>query len=100
MDANYMLACGIVWRKDADPEAGWELVEGLQSTDPQVRVLAHALLLENGAESMHLLESALSSGAVTPEVAGPCMVEILRSEHARKAGKLPPRPKMFDTSLC
>ena len=25
MDVDYMLACGIVLRKTADPEAGWEL---------------------------------------------------------------------------
>jgi len=27
MNPDYMLACGIVWRKTADPEAGWELVK-------------------------------------------------------------------------
>ena len=31
MDADYMLACGVVWRKTADPEAGWDLVDGLKS---------------------------------------------------------------------
>jgi len=34
MDVNYTLACGIVWRKTADPEAGWELVAALKSSDP------------------------------------------------------------------
>ena len=34
MDFNYMLACGIVWSKTADPDAGWELVEALSSPDP------------------------------------------------------------------
>jgi hypothetical protein len=33
MDANYVLACGIVWRKTADPEAGWELAQALESPD-------------------------------------------------------------------
>jgi hypothetical protein len=36
VDANYMLACGIVWRKTADPDAGWELVEALASPDPEL----------------------------------------------------------------
>ncbi len=85
MDANYMLACGIVWGKAADPEAGWELVEALKSADPDLRALAQTLLLQNGEESMHLLESALTSGAVSPETAGPCMVAILRSQNGRAA---------------
>ena len=79
MNADYMLACGIVWRKTADPEAGWDLVEGLESRDPEVRVLAQTLLVESGENSMGLLESALALGIVDPDVAGPCMAEIFRS---------------------
>jgi hypothetical protein len=37
MDADYMMACGIVWRKTADPDAGRELVEALASPDPELR---------------------------------------------------------------
>ena len=37
MNTDYMLACGVVWRKTADPEAGWDLVDGLKSRDPEVR---------------------------------------------------------------
>ena len=79
MDASYMLACGIVWRKTADPEAGWELVEALESPDPCLRLLAQGLLVENGEDSMDLLEGAVAQGIVSPDVAGPCMAEILRS---------------------
>ncbi|MBZ5679246.1 MAG: hypothetical protein LAO24_03965 [Acidobacteriia bacterium] len=82
MDASYMLACGIVWRKTADPEAGWELVEALESRDPRLRLLAQSLLVENGEDSMELLESAVTGGIVSPEVAGPCMAEILRSRQS------------------
>jgi hypothetical protein len=78
MNAEYMLACGVVWRKTADPEAGWDLVEGLESKDPQLRLLAQALLVESGESSMGLLESALAAGVLNPDVAGPCMAEILR----------------------
>ena len=79
-----MLACGVVWRKTADPEAGWDLVEGLESKDPQLRLLAQSLLVESGESSMGLLESALAAGVVNPEVAGPCMAEILRIRRAKQ----------------
>jgi hypothetical protein len=78
MNTDYMLACGVVWRRTADPEAGWDLVDGLKSRDPEVRVLAQTLLIESGERSMGLLESALTVGIVGPEVAGPCIAEILR----------------------
>jgi hypothetical protein len=78
MDANYMLACGIVWRKTADLEAGWELVEALESPDPSLRLLAQSLLVENGESSMDLLEGAVATGIVSPQAAGWCMAEILR----------------------
>jgi hypothetical protein len=83
MEAAYMLACGVVWRKTADPEAGWDLVDGLKSSDPEVRLLAQTFLVESGESSMGLLESALALGIVDPEVAGPCMAEILRVRHAK-----------------
>ncbi len=84
MDTNYMLACGIVWRKTADPEAGWELVEALESPDPRLRLLAQSLLVENGEESMDLMESAVAAGVVSPKAVGPCMAEILRIQHAKR----------------
>jgi len=83
MNTDYVLACGIVWRRTGDPEAGWDLVDGLRSRDPEVRVLAQTLLVETGESSMKLLESALAVGIVDPEVAGPCMAEILRIRHAK-----------------
>ena len=83
MNADYMLACGVVWRKTADPEARWELVEGLESRDPALRVLAQTLLVESGDKSMGLLESALAAGVVNPDVSGPCMAEILRIRYAQ-----------------
>lgn len=99
MDTNYMLACGIVWRKTADPEAGWELVEGLASRDPRLRLLAQTLLVENGEDSMCLLESAVAAGVVSPDAAGPCMAEILRSGQARQTGGNPIKQHSVDVSL-
>jgi hypothetical protein len=80
LDTNYTLACGIVWRKTADPEAGLELLAALDAPDPCLRRLAQTLLVENGNQSMDLLEYAVQNGMVNPEVAGPCMVEILQKE--------------------
>lgn len=79
MDANYMLACGIVWRKTADPDAGWGLVEALASPDPELRQFARDMLVERRDNAMTLLEDAISAGVLTPEVAGPFMVELLRA---------------------
>jgi hypothetical protein len=100
MDANYMLACGLVWRKTANPEAGWELIEALESPDPRLRVLAQSLLIENGEDSMDLLEGAVARGIISPEVAGPCMAEILRSGQARQAGGQTIKQDWVDVSRC
>ena len=81
MRADYIVACGIAWRKTADPVAGWELVEGLQSEDQEVSLLAQTLLAESGEASMSLLENAVATGAINPERAGPCMAAILRSQN-------------------
>lgn len=100
MDANYMLACGIVWRKTADPEAGWELIEGLQSSDPSLRMLARTFLVETGKNSMDLLEGAVARGDLSPEVAGPCMAEILRSGQAAQTRGQAITQRLGDVLLC
>jgi hypothetical protein len=100
MDPVYMLACGIVWRKTADPDAGWELVEGLESSDPCLRLLARDLLVENGEHSMNLLESAVATGKVSPQVAGPLMAEILRSGEARPLGGKAVQQHLGDVWVC
>lgn len=79
MDANYMLACGIVWRKTADPDAGLELVRALTSPDPELRQFAQHMLVERRDNAMTILEDAISAGVLTPEMAAPCMVELLRA---------------------
>jgi hypothetical protein len=89
MNADYMLACGIVWRRTADPEAGWDLVEGLESMDPELRLLAQTFLVESGEHAIGLLESALAAGIVDPSVAGPCMAEILRIRQAKQLTRQP-----------
>ena len=100
MDANYILACGIVWEKTADPEAGWELVEALQFSDPSLRMLAQSFLVETGRDSMDLLEGAVASGVLSPEVAGPCMAEILRNGQARQISIQAIPQHLGDVLLC
>ena len=51
-DFNYMLACGIVWSKTADPGAGWELVEALASPDPELRQFAREMLIHRRDNAM------------------------------------------------
>jgi len=77
MDATYLLACGIVWHRCADEEAGGELVRALGDPDPDVRFLAQELLLAAGPPSMALLEEAISSGTLGADDAAPCMLALL-----------------------
>jgi hypothetical protein len=100
MDALYMITCGIVWRKTADPEAGWELVAALGSTDPQLRLLAQTLLVESGEDAMSLLESALKMGAVSPQAAAPCMTEILRVAHGKQGTERSTSEHCTDAVAC
>jgi hypothetical protein len=100
VDPVYMLACGIIWRKTGDPDAGWELVEGLESSDSCLRLLARSLLVENGKQSMDLLESAVTTGKVSPQVAGPLMAEILRSGEARPIGGEAVQQHLGDMWVC
>jgi hypothetical protein len=80
IDLESLLAIGIVFRNTADPEAGWKLLEGLESPDPALRILAQTLLVEGGSASMSILEGALSTGAVSTDTAAPCIAAILRAQ--------------------
>ena len=79
MDSDDMLAFGIMWSKTGDPYAGWELVAALGSSDSNLRQIARNVLIEGGGNAMALLEEAITAGILTPETAGPCMVELLRA---------------------
>ncbi len=84
MKADYMLVCGAKWNRTADPQAGWELVEALESPDPRLRMLAQTLLVESAKDSMHLLEDALRAGVVSTHAAGLCMVELLQATQPKQ----------------
>lgn len=100
MNPDYLLAQAVVWRKTADPEAGLDLVEGLESPDPQARALARALLIDGAETSMSLLESALRAGIASPNAVGSCMAEILVNAQAQPMGMGPIRKGRNDQSLC
>lgn len=78
MNVHYMVACGMVWHKTADPDAGLELVEALGSPDPELRQIARHMLMQRRDNAVTLLEGAIVSGILNPEIAGGCMVELLR----------------------
>ncbi len=81
MNPEYIVACGRAWRNMADPAAGSELLEALQSEDQDPSLIAEAVLAECGEAAMSLLETAVESGAVNLERAGPCMAAILRYQN-------------------
>lgn len=66
MQADYIVACGVVWRKTLDPVAGSELVEGLQSEDREIRFLAQAILAESGGQFSETMGSISQCLAIPP----------------------------------
>jgi hypothetical protein len=44
LDPLYLFACRLLWHKEADAAAAWELIHGLKSTDQRTRVVVSALL--------------------------------------------------------
>jgi hypothetical protein len=80
MDHSSILACAIVWRKTADPEAGWSLVAALDSPDPSIRSFVEAVLADGSEESLALLEAAVEAGVLSPERAAPCISQLLQTE--------------------
>lgn len=100
MNPDYLLACAIVWRKTADAEAGLGLVEGLDSSDPGVRTLSRALLIDDEENSLRLLEGALEAGVVSPEAAGGCIADILRNRQNKWKGVDSERRLWSDSFSC
>ena len=100
MNPDYVIACGLVWRKTGDPEAGWELIEALESADPSVRAVARLLLVDQGEDSLLLLEDALVTGTLKPATASECMAEIMRNRQMPKPAREITSRHLFDVLLC
>jgi len=60
IDPLYLFCCGVLWHKQADASAGWELIHGLRSAGPEARVVASALLAKT--ENARLLVRDLRRG--------------------------------------
>ena len=100
MNPDYLLACAIVWRTTTDAEAGLELLEGLDSADPNVRALSRALLIDDEDNSLRLLEGALVAGVVSPEAAGGCIADILWNRQNKWKGAGSERRLWSDSFSC
>jgi hypothetical protein len=48
MDANYVFLCGVMWCRFGQQDAGEELMRVAESTDPEMRALAWAMLAKSG----------------------------------------------------
>lgn len=81
MGVGYLMACGIVWSKSADRDAGLVLINALGDMDPELRILAHQLLVSAGEISIPLVESAIAIGTLDAADGSQCLLELL----ARKA---------------
>ena len=54
MDSNYVFLCGLMWCRFGQQDAGRELLSAADSTDPDMRALAWAMLAKG---VRHLRES-------------------------------------------
>lgn len=97
MNDGYLLACGIVWQKTGASDAGWELIEALRSRDPYLRSVAAVVLVGSGLRSLELLQDAVRNGALTPEQATPCIMDLLRaSSPSGPSAKIDETPSAVD----
>lgn len=67
MDHFYLLACGMLFSKWGDMRAGWELIAGLQSYDPDLRQLSMEMLARRPSISQLLLRDAIDFGVLLPQ---------------------------------
>ena len=75
MEPSYVLLCGAMWSQFGDEDAGLELIRALSCADPEVRVLARALLEQGGLRSKALIGEALARHEMSPVQARLCAFE-------------------------
>ena len=91
-DPLYLFHCGLEWQRRADASSGWELVQGLRSWDPAVRILCAGMLAqtENAQISTRDLRrsKALNRGKVGVWGNSSITEEIeMRTSYGMEAGK-------------
>ena len=60
MDATDVVLMGLVWAQFRRPEAGLQLVQAIDSDDPEIVSLAAAMLEQDGLCSKELVNSAIA----------------------------------------
>jgi hypothetical protein len=73
----YLIACSLAWNRSGNVHAGNELVHCLASHDPILQEIAETGLVERGADSFSLVETALASGRLRIEDARSCLQKII-----------------------
>jgi hypothetical protein len=71
MDSSYIFLCGVMWCKFGQQEAGKELLRATKSADPDMSVLARAMLAK-GARRLKDLERQARTNSRTILQAGLC----------------------------
>lgn len=75
MDASYVVLCGAMWSQFGEEDAGHELIRALSCPDPELRVLARAMLEQGGVRSKALIAEALVEKEISPVQARLCAFE-------------------------
>jgi hypothetical protein len=75
MDVSYVVLCGAMWSQFGDEDAGHELIRALSCSDPEVRILARAMLQQADMRSKVLIGEALANKQISPVQAGLCAFE-------------------------
>lgn len=60
MDSSYVFLCGVMWYRFGQQDAGKELLRAADSTDPDIRTLAWAMLAK-GVRRLRELEKRAQS---------------------------------------
>jgi hypothetical protein len=62
MDSNYVFLCGVMWCRFGQQDAGNELLRATNSSDPDTKALAWAMLAK-GARRLRDLERPTPTGS-------------------------------------
>jgi hypothetical protein len=66
MNLNDVLFCGLIWAQFRRVEAGLQLLDAAESSDPELKSLAEAMLDQAGLCSDELLSEAVQSQKDSP----------------------------------
>jgi len=86
MYGNYLMLCGMVWAQFGKEDAGLELIRAMDSTDPDIRVLARTLLAQANGGSKELLAEAWANAEISAHMASLCGFEQDRRATANGFG--------------